>query len=64
MDGQLGALTGTLFISNDPPTFAIGRLADQSMWFGIRFGVDLGSSRRFVIGFASSASRAGRTASR
>ncbi len=50
MDG-IGALTGTLFISNDPPTFAIGRLADQSTWLGLRFGVDLWLESAVVIGF-------------
>lgn len=50
MDG-VGALTGTLFLSNDPSTFAIGRLADQSTWLGVRFGVDLWLESAVVIGF-------------
>lgn len=50
MDG-IGALTGTLFMSNDPPTFAIGRLADQNTWLGIRFGVDLWLEAAVVIAF-------------
>ncbi len=48
---NVGALTGTLFISNDPCTFAIGRLADQNTWLGIRFGVDLWLQSAVVIGF-------------
>ena len=48
---EIGALTGTLFISNDPCTFAIGRLADQATWLGIRFGVDLWLEAALVIGF-------------
>lgn len=48
---NVGALTGTLFVSNDPSTFAIGRLADQSTWLGIRFGVDLWLEAAVVIGF-------------
>ena len=40
MDG-VGTFTGTLFISNDPDTFAIGRLADQATWLTLRFDVDL-----------------------
>ena len=50
MDG-VGALTGTLFVSNDPSTFAIGRLADQSTWLGVRFGVDLWLQSAVVIAF-------------
>ena len=50
MDG-IGALTGTLFISNDPSTFAIGRLADQNTWLGVRFGVDLWLQSAVVIAF-------------
>ena len=50
MDG-IGALTGTLFISNDPCTFAIGRLADQNTWLQMRFGVDLWLQSALVIGF-------------
>ena len=33
---ELLRLTGSLFISTDPTTFAIGRLADQNTWLGIR----------------------------
>jgi hypothetical protein len=38
---NVGKLTGTLFISNDPGTFAIGRLSDQRTWLGLRFDYDL-----------------------
>ena len=48
---NVGALTGTLFVSNDPCTFAIGRLADQATWLGIRFGVDLWLEAAVVIAF-------------
>ena len=48
---NVGALTGTLFVSNDPSTFAIGRLADQNTWLGIRFGVDLWLQSALIIGF-------------
>ena len=37
---SIGQLTGTLFVGNDPPTFAIGRLSDQRTWLGIRFDFD------------------------
>jgi hypothetical protein len=47
---EVGALTGTLFISNDPSTFAIGRLADQSTWLGVRFDVDLWLETALLIG--------------
>ena len=40
--------TGTLFISNDPGTFAIGRLSDQRTWLGLRFDFDLWV-RTFVL---------------
>ena len=49
MDG-VGKFTGTLFISNDPDTFAIGRLADQATWLTLRFDVDLWLKASLVIG--------------
>ena len=50
MDG-IGTFTGTLFISNDPCTFAIGRLADQATWLNLRFDVDLWLEASLIIGF-------------
>lgn len=38
---NIGRLTGTLFIGNDPGTFAIGRLADQRTWLALRFDWDV-----------------------
>lgn len=38
---NVAKLTGTMFISNDPGTFAIGRLSDQRTWLGLRFDYDL-----------------------
>jgi len=48
---DVGAVTGTLFISNDPCTFAIGRLADSATWLGLRFEVDLWLEASLVIAF-------------
>jgi hypothetical protein len=48
MDG-IGKFTGTLFISNSPGTFAIGRLSDQSTWLTLRFDVDLWLKSSLVI---------------
>jgi hypothetical protein len=48
---DVGAVTGTLFISNDPCTFAIGRLADSATWLGLRFDVDLWLEASLVIAF-------------
>lgn len=48
---DVGAVTGTLFISNDPCTFAIGRLADSATWLGLRFDVDLWLKASLVIAF-------------
>ncbi|MFF7976901.1 hypothetical protein [Streptomyces sp. NPDC007905] len=42
-------LTGTLFICNDPGTVAIGRLADQRTWLGLRFDVGIAGSRMFLL---------------
>ena len=50
MDG-VGNFTGTLFLSNDPSTVAIGRLADQATWLQLRFDVDLFLKSSLVIGF-------------
>jgi hypothetical protein len=38
---DVAKLSGTMFISNDPGTFAIGRLSDQRTWLGLRFDYDL-----------------------
>ena len=51
MDGVGRACTGTLFVSNDPATFAIGRLADQATWLTLRFDVDLWLKASLMIGF-------------
>jgi hypothetical protein len=49
MDG-VGKFTGTLFLSNDPDTLAVGRLADQHTWLTLRFDVDLWLKASLVIG--------------
>ena len=46
----IGTLGGTLFISNDPGTVAIGRLADQSTWLALRFDVDLWVQTSLLVG--------------
>jgi hypothetical protein len=38
---NIGKLTGTMFICNDPGTFAIGRLADEKTWLTLKFDFDL-----------------------
>src|SRR5207244_1664705 len=38
---NIGKLSGTLFVGNDPPTLAIGRLSDERTWLSLRFDVDL-----------------------
>jgi hypothetical protein len=38
---DMGELSGTIFIGNDPPTFAIGRLNDQRTWLGLRWDFDV-----------------------
>lgn len=38
---NIAKLTGTLFISNDPGTFAIGRLADMRTWLSLTFDINL-----------------------
>ncbi len=48
---EAGRFTGTLFLSNDPQTLAIGRLADQKTWLALRFDVDLFAKASLVIGF-------------
>ena len=45
---NVAKLSGTLFISNDPGTFAIGRLSDQRTWLGLRFDFDMWV-RTFVL---------------
>jgi len=46
-----GGLQGTLFVSNDPATLAIGRLADQATWLAMRFDVDLWLKASLSIAF-------------
>ncbi len=48
---EAGRFTGTLFLSNDPQTLAIGRLADQKTWLALRFDVDVFAKASLVIGF-------------
>lgn len=45
---NIGRLSGTLFFGNDPGTFAIGRLADQRTWLGLRFDIDFLVFRTFI----------------
>jgi hypothetical protein len=47
---QIGALTGTVFIGNHPPTFAIGRLADQRTWLLLHLDYDLWVRSFFEMG--------------
>lgn len=47
---EIAKLTGTLYISNDPATFAIGRLADQRTWLSITFDWELWARTYFQIG--------------
>jgi hypothetical protein len=47
---DVAKISGTLFISNDPGTFAIGRLSDQRTWLGLRFDFDIASViKAFVL---------------
>lgn len=41
-------ISGTLFISNDPGTVAIGRLADERTWFALQFDLDFWVFRSFI----------------
>lgn len=41
-------ISGTLFISNDPGTVAIGRLADERTWFALQFDLDFWIFRSFI----------------
>ncbi len=45
----IGKLTGTMYISNDPPTFAIRRLADQRTWLTMSAGFDLRVVRQQLL---------------
>lgn len=45
---NVAKLTGTLFISNDPGTFAIGRLADMRTWLSLVFDIDLFFFKSFI----------------
>jgi hypothetical protein len=45
---NIAKLTGTLYIGNDPGTFAIGRLADQRTWLSLLFDIDLWFVRSFI----------------
>ena len=46
---SVAKVSGTMFISNDPGTFAIGRLSDQRTWLGLRFDFDLSLVKAFVL---------------
>ena len=50
LDG-IAKLSGTLFISNDPGTFAIGRLADEQTWLSLQFDIDLWLRTFIFFGF-------------
>lgn len=47
---NIGQLTGTLFIGNDPGTFAIGRLADQRTWLTLHLEWDFFARAFFEAG--------------
>jgi len=47
---HIGGLTGTLFVGNDPGTFAIGRLADQKTWLLLHLDYDLWVRTFFEFG--------------
>ncbi|WP_159441669.1 hypothetical protein [Roseivivax lentus] len=50
--GSLITITGSLFISNDPGTVAIGRIADQRSWFRLVWNIDFLLGKTFFeIGF-------------
>jgi hypothetical protein len=58
---NIGQLSGTLFISNKPGTFALGRLADQRTWLTLQFDVDffLKSSFKFAFCFETTSGASG-----
>lgn len=45
---NIAKLSGTLFISNDPGTVAIGRLADERTWLTLQFDFDLWIAKAFI----------------
>lgn len=47
---QIGSLTGTVFIGNHPPTFAIGHLDDQKTWLLLHLDYDLWVRSFFEMG--------------
>ncbi len=47
---SIAKLTGTLYIGNQPATFAIGRLADQRTWLTLKFKWDYLLSAEFSVG--------------
>lgn len=47
---SIGQLTGTLYVGNQPGTFAIGRLADQRSWLTIAFDWEIWLVTHFGIG--------------
>lgn len=49
LDG-IGQLTGTLYIGNQPGTFAIGRLADQRSWLTLAFDWQIWIISHFSVG--------------
>ncbi len=47
---HVGSLTGTVFIGNHPPTFAIGHLDDQKTWLLLHLDYDLWVRSFFEMG--------------
>jgi len=47
---HIGSLTGTVFVGNHPPTFAIGRLSDQRTWLLLHLDYDLWVRSFFEMG--------------
>ena len=47
---SIGQLTGTLYVGNQPGTFAIGRLADQRSWLTLAFDWEIWIISHFGVG--------------
>jgi hypothetical protein len=47
---SIGQLTGTLYVGNQPGTFAIGRLADQRSWLTLSFQWEVWLITHFAVG--------------
>jgi hypothetical protein len=47
---SIGQLTGTLYVGNQPGTFAIGRLADQRSWLTLAFDWEIWLVSHFGVG--------------